>query len=162
MRRFFLYYCCALEVFSYHGFFHAHFSHNHLPRVLSIYRGHWKDGRRHGYGIAKYREGEVYSGEWRRGRRNGYGTLHLANSEVFDGGWDANKKHGLGVYFWSDGEVDVSWYEHDVRKESLRWTNDRRRAYRLDLSSSKKEPIQLQEAAQLVNQWKRKGAVFDC
>mmetsp|Transcript_18917 Transcript_18917/g.35204 ORF Transcript_18917/g.35204 Transcript_18917/m.35204 type:complete len:254 (+) Transcript_18917:718-1479(+) len=120
------------------------------------YAGHWKDGRRHGYGMAKYRDGEVFNGEWKRGRRHGHGVLHLANTEVFDGNWFANKKHGIGVYYWQDGEVDVSWYQDDVRLESLRWTNDRRRSYRLDLSSSSKEQISLVRAADVVKGWERK------
>lgn len=120
------------------------------------YAGHWKNGRRHGYGIANYRDGEVFNGEWRRGRRHGHGILHLANSEVFDGDWVDNKKSGLGVYYWKDGEVDVSWYHDDVRLESLRWTNDRRRAYLLDLSSSRKEQISLVRAATTVKVWERK------
>lgn len=121
------------------------------------YKGNWKDGRRHGQGLAKYRDGEVYIGEWKRGRRHGHGVLHLANSEVFDGGWDANKKHGLGIYFWADGEADVSWYEYDQRKESIRWTKDRRRSYRLDLASSRKDQISLTEAAKIVKRWQRKS-----
>jgi hypothetical protein len=120
------------------------------------YSGHWVDGKRHGYGMAKYHDGEVYHGQWRRGRRHGHGVLHLSNHEVFDGYWSANKKHGLGMYFWTDGEVDISWYQDDVRLESLRWTSDRRRAYRLDLASSKKQQISLARAADIVREWERK------
>ena len=126
------------------------------------YVGHWKDGRRHGFGRAKYRDGEVFSGQWERGRRHGHGTLHLANSEVFDGDWQLNKKHGLGIYYWTDGEVDISWYENDARLESVRWTSDRRRAYILDLASSKKEPISLVKAANIVKGWEVKSQTFDC
>ncbi|KAL7525529.1 hypothetical protein ACHAWF_001402, partial [Thalassiosira exigua] len=126
------------------------------------YAGHWKDGRRHGYGTAQYREGEVFHGEWRRGRRDGRGALHLANSEVFDGRWKANKKHGLGIYYWVDGEVDVSWYQEDVRLESVRWTKDRRRAYLLDLETSKKEQISLVRAANIVKGWERRGETHTC
>ena len=124
------------------------------------YAGNFKDGKRHGYGIATYLDGEVYNGEWRCGRRHGRGILHLAKSEVFDGVWLANKKHGLGVYYWSDGEVDISWYEDNVRLESLRWTRDRRRAYLLDFASSKKEPISLVRAAKIVQDWERKHDVL--
>jgi hypothetical protein len=120
------------------------------------YSGHWVKGKRHGYGMAKYHDGEVYHGQWRRGRRHGHGVLHLSNREVFDGYWSANKKHGLGMYFWTDGEVDISWYQDDIRLESLRWTSDRRRAYRLDLASSKKEQISLARAADIVRDWERK------
>ena len=126
------------------------------------YSGHWKSGRRHGYGMAKYRDGEVFHGDWRRGRRHGHGVLHLANKDVFDGDWDTNQKHGLGVYFWADGEVDVSWYEKDVRMESVRWTKDRRLAYLLDLKGSKKEQISLNKAAKIVRGWEKKAEVFDC
>jgi hypothetical protein len=124
------------------------------------YAGNFKDGKRHGYGIATYRDGEVYNGEWRCGRRHGRGVLHLAKSEVFDGVWLANKKHGLGVYYWTDGEVDISWYENNVRLESLRWTRDRRRTCLLDLASSKKEPISLARAANIVQDWERKHDVL--
>lgn len=126
------------------------------------YAGQWKDGRRHGYGIAKYKEGEIFHGSWRRGRRHGHGVLHLANTEVFDGDWDSNKKHGLGVYFWVDGEVDISWYEEDSRVESIRWTKDRRRAFQLDLESSKKEQISLVKAATIVKEWERRSEAFEC
>jgi len=116
------------------------------------YAGNFKDGKRHGYGIAKYRNGEVYNGQWRRGNRHGQGVLHLANGEIFDGVWLVNKKNGLGVYYWTDGEVDISWYQDNNRVESLRWTKDRRRAYLLDLVSSKKEPISLVRSASIVKE----------
>ena len=58
--------------------------------------------------------------------------------------------------------MDVSWYQDDVRLESLRWTDDRRRAYLLDLSSSKKEQISLVRAASIVKGWERKREIFDC
>ena len=126
------------------------------------YVGNWKSGRRHGYGKAKYSQGEVYSGEWKRGRRHGHGTLHLANTDVFDGEWKNNKKHGLGIYYWQDGEVDISWYQEDVRLESVRWTKDRRRAHLLDLSSSKKEQISLVRAASIVKGWERTQETHEC
>ncbi|KAK1745478.1 hypothetical protein QTG54_003402 [Skeletonema marinoi] len=126
------------------------------------YSGHWKSGRRHGYGMAKYRDGEVFHGDWRRGRRHGHGVLHLANRDVFDGDWDTNQKHGLGVYHWADGEVDISWYEKDARLESVRWNEDRRLAYLLDMKGSKKEQISLNKAAKIVKGWEKKAEVFDC
>lgn len=147
------------------------------------YLGDWKGGKRHGHGMAKvciempsscylmlplfdahnpisnaqYRDGEIYYGEWVKGQRHGFGTLYLANSkEVFDGSWYANKKHGLGTYFWSDGEVDVSLYEHDVRKESLRWSKDRNTVWQLDLKTSKKTKICLHQAAMIFREWKKR------
>ena len=103
--------------------------------------------QRHGYGIAKYGDGEVFNGEWKHGMRHGHGALH---------NWFVNKKHDIGVYYWQDGEVDVSWYQDDVRLESLRWMNDRRHSYRLDLSSSSKEQVSLVRAADVVKGWERK------
>jgi len=121
------------------------------------YSGQWKAGKRNGFGRAKYRQGEVYHGQWELGRRSGHGCLYLVNTDVYDGGWKLNKKHGLGVYYWADGEVDISWYEHDVRKESVRWTKDRRRAYALDLATSKKEQISLVRAANKIKEWEFKS-----
>lgn len=112
--------------------------------------------------IHQYRDGEVYCGQWRSGRRHGVGTLHLANTEVFDGTWDSNMKHGIGTYFWADGDVDVSWYEQDVRLESIRWSKDRQSAYQLDLQSSKKNQIPLRHATQIVREWERRGKTLEC
>lgn len=87
------------------------------------------------------------------GKRHGLGTLYLANTEVFDGGWSYNKKNGIGSYFWSDGEVDVSIYENDVRLESIRWSKNRRSAFFLDLRTSRKKEIALELATQIVRKW---------
>lgn len=86
----------------------------------------------------------------------------MANSEVFDGDWEANRKHGLGIYYWSDGEVDISWYQNDVRLKSVRWTKDRRKAFILDLTSSKKEQISLARAANIVQGWEQRRNSFEC
>lgn len=87
------------------------------------------------------------------GKRHGYGTLYLANTETFDGTWSSNRKNGIGTYFWADGDVDVSIYEHDVRLESIRWSKDRKSSYFLDLKSSKKSEIALAVATQIVRRW---------
>lgn len=79
--------------------------------------------------------------------------MYLSNHEVFDGGWSYNKKHGIGSYYWTDGDVDVSLYDNDVRMDSIRWSNDRRSAFFLDLKSSRKKDIALELATQIVRKW---------
>ncbi len=55
-------------------------------------------------------------------------------------------KHGAGTYHWVDGEVDVSWYQEDKRVgEGVRWTTDRKKAFRL-VRGTKKEELSLDEA----------------
>lgn len=51
----------------------------------SIYEGEWKDGRKHGYGIYYYGEGDKYEGWWQNGCHHGRGKYTWENGDVYDG-----------------------------------------------------------------------------
>jgi hypothetical protein len=58
-----------------------------------VYKGHFKNGKKHGRGKIFYRDGSTFEGEWRHGsRKAGPGALALASGDVFVGLFDA---HGL-------------------------------------------------------------------
>ena len=52
--------------------------------------------------------------------------------DVYRGNWAQGLKSGPGVYEYADGELDVSYYQEDIRVgDGVRWSASRRRASRL-------------------------------
>jgi hypothetical protein len=62
----------------------------------SHYRGEWKQGRRHGYGICFASTGEIYKGEWVGDAYSGYGVL-ARRHDRFEGSFQAGHPHGYGI-----------------------------------------------------------------
>lgn len=106
-----------------------------------------EEGERHGYGIYKSKNGNEYRGEWQHNKREGLGVVRIGNGDVFEGQFDDNKKNGIGVYHYTDGECDLTRYKDDQRVgNSLRYTNDRKRAFLLT-EGGQSEAITLDKAA---------------
>ncbi|XP_060786136.1 alsin isoform X2 [Neoarius graeffei] len=66
------------------------------------YKGHWKEGKMHGFGTYWYATGEVYEGSFQENLRHGHGMmssgrLASSSSSVFVGQWVHDKKTGYGV-----------------------------------------------------------------
>jgi len=58
------------------------------PEFGSIYLGMYEKGKRHGFGVQTYSNGEVYEGEWHRGACTGWGTLRTNNNLLrYEGYW---------------------------------------------------------------------------
>ncbi|THD18892.1 MORN repeat-containing protein 3 [Fasciola hepatica] len=108
------------------------------------YRGEWKDNKRHGRGIYKWKKANVlyegdwendmrcgsgvlsvmcdngkqvkiYSGEWRNDKRHGFGQNWYSDQEIYEGEWCADKRWGWGRMYYLDGSI----YEGQ-------WVNDKR------------------------------------
>ncbi|XP_066542491.1 alsin isoform X2 [Hoplias malabaricus] len=68
------------------------------------YKGHWKEGKMHGFGTYWYATGEVYEGSFQENQRHGHGMLSSgrmaspSSSSVFVGHWLHDKKNGYGVF----------------------------------------------------------------
>ena len=55
-------------------------------------------GEYEGQGSFRYLEtGDLYEGHWRRGRKDGYGVYKYANGVVYEGHWRADLKHGKDI-----------------------------------------------------------------
>jgi Ca2+-binding EF-hand superfamily protein len=63
----------------------------------SSFRGSWQAGKKHGFGVFAYGNGDEYEGLWSNGQRSGQGTYRYAKGDVFSGEWVADKKHGAGA-----------------------------------------------------------------
>lgn len=76
------------------------------PRAVHhSYSGVLLDGRFHGAGILRYRDGTVIDGEWQNGRLHGYATLRDAEGNRYEGDFYQGLAHGDGKWFARDGRV---------------------------------------------------------
>lgn len=73
----------------------------------SIYRGFWKNNRRHGEGTIESHNGEKYEGQWTEGKREGEGVYYWPTGERYDGEWKNNRRNGHGTLYDPDGNVKI-------------------------------------------------------
>ncbi|AVK77434.1 Morn repeat domain containing protein [Pandoravirus macleodensis] len=73
------------------------------------YEGYWKDGQRHGHGIATIRVGDTYDGNWEADTHHGHGVYTWSDGSIYVGQWQGGDRHGPGTAYYADGD----WYEGD-------------------------------------------------
>lgn len=62
------------------------------------YSGEWLDDKCHGYGVMKYKIGDVYTGQWVAHQRHGHGSMRYGDGSRFVGQW----QNGYRVFENSD------------------------------------------------------------
>ncbi|XP_076849884.1 alsin isoform X3 [Brachyhypopomus gauderio] len=89
------------------------------------YKGHWKEGKMHGFGTYWYATGEVYEGSFQENQRHGHGMLSSgrlaspSSSSVFVGHWLSDKKAGYGIFDdITKGEKYMGMWLEDQRQGS--------------------------------------------
>lgn len=95
------------------------------------YTGEWKEGRKHGFGIAKNSDGSKYEGYWKDNARDGSGvqwekkTKRGRTFKRYEGEWRQNKFHGRGVLFYDNGDKYEGEWEDGLRqgKGTMEYTN---------------------------------------
>lgn len=60
------------------------------------------DGKPHGYGRKRYKDGRYYTGEFLNDKKEGKGTIQYKNGDVYTGDFIDDNKHGEGVYEWKE------------------------------------------------------------
>ena len=78
------------------------------------YKGHWKDGKRHGHGVFKADKGDHYEGEWKDDQRHGLGVL-TQHDKIYEGDWVAGKRNGYGEYRDSGRGTYKGEWSNDMR-----------------------------------------------
>ncbi|XP_044262495.1 MORN repeat-containing protein 4 homolog [Tribolium madens] len=70
----------------------------------AVYVGSWnKDGRRHGYGHLKFRNGNRYDGFFEDGLFHGLGMLTFSDGAKYEGEFTDGWFHGYGIFWRADG-----------------------------------------------------------
>ncbi|XP_078413788.1 radial spoke head 10 homolog B [Cetorhinus maximus] len=77
----------------------------------SWYQGDWVNNVREGWGIRRYKSGNVYEGEWKNFQRHGEGTMSwISTNEEYTGQWENGIQHGFGTHTWFLKRVPGSQY----------------------------------------------------
>ncbi|XP_067859870.1 radial spoke head 10 homolog B isoform X2 [Heptranchias perlo] len=77
----------------------------------SWYQGDWVNNVREGWGIRRYRTGNVYEGQWKNFARHGEGTMSwISTNEEYTGQWENGIQHGFGTHTWLLKRVPGSQY----------------------------------------------------
>jgi hypothetical protein len=99
-----------------------------IHETQGSYKGSWANGRRHGYGIQYYPNGQkMYAGEYYQGKRQGSGIFFFRNGERFEGQFSDDKITEKGSFIM-DGdeesdEVELLYVHSDGSKEIIRVEN---------------------------------------
>jgi len=100
------------------------------------YDGGWKQNKHHGNGKFTYESGNVYDGQWRYGKREGHGMFKYENGDEFAGEYCDDRKEGFGVYRRANGELDIKAYSDDLPSKGVRFSSDRRKAWKVKSDGS--------------------------
>ncbi|XP_041062838.1 radial spoke head 10 homolog B [Carcharodon carcharias] len=77
----------------------------------SWYQGDWVNNVREGWGIRRYKNGNMYEGEWKNFQRHGEGTMSwTSTNEEYTGQWENGIQHGFGIHTWFLKRVPGSQY----------------------------------------------------
>jgi len=100
----------------------------------SVYSGQWKDGFYDGHGEWKAPEPscESFIGEWKKGRKHGFGLQKFANGDSYEGDWASGKFQDRGKYVYANGDefmgifdkglkLNGTFYFKDGRVSTRRW-----------------------------------------
>jgi hypothetical protein len=63
---------------------------------------------------APYQVENVYKGLFKEGKKHGDGVCYFADGSVYEGKWIEDKKHGEGLRWYLDGRVDSVLFDNDM------------------------------------------------
>ena len=92
------------------------------------YKGSWANGRRQGYGIQYYPNGQkMFVGEYYQGKRQGSGMFFFKNGERFEGQFSNDRITDKGSFIMKgdeeSNEVELLYIRSDGSKEIIRVEN---------------------------------------
>ena len=63
---------------------------NQAGLIDSLFRGNWKNGQRHGYGVQLFPNGARFTGNWKKNACEGFGRLDLIDGTFYEGNYSNN------------------------------------------------------------------------
>ncbi len=84
------------------------------------YDGNFKNGKLHGFGKIRYKDGSNFIGEFQKGKKHGKGTMVFGSKsnkagDKYVGEYREGKKDGQGIFTFSDGEKYDGEWKNDKR-----------------------------------------------
>ena len=128
---------------------HGHGTHTvESGAEAATYEGEYSADRKEGIGICRYSDGDVYAGAWRGGFRQGPGICRRADTGTAEVGVYNDAHRGGGAHL----------VKFPPRGNAVRWSADRRQAWRLREGSVAGEPMDEEQAEELARQLGLPGA----
>ncbi len=83
-------------------------------KLPNTYKGSFKNGLAHGFGIRTYYEGNIYTGNFKEGSYDGKGLLKYPNGSVLECKWEDGYVDGKAILTSSKGYILK--YENEIKK----------------------------------------------
>ena len=81
----------------------------------NIYKGYFKDGKRHGRGKVTFHSGDLYDGYFKDDKKHGKGKYTTPNGNLYFGYFKDDLRHGKGEYKFPNGNIYRGEYKYDLR-----------------------------------------------
>ena len=86
--------------------------------IRDRYKGYTYDGqyykdKRHGYGEAKWLDGQKFSGNYLNGIPNGFGIYTYVNGDTYEGYLKNNKRQGEGKFVYKNGKIKEGLWKNN-------------------------------------------------
>ena len=72
-----------------------------------MYEGEYINGKRQGYGVYSFVDGEKYEGQWFQDQQHGKGTYYFMNNNRYEGMWYTDYQQGNGTMYYYNGDVYI-------------------------------------------------------
>ncbi|XP_062444682.1 radial spoke head 10 homolog B-like isoform X1 [Rhea pennata] len=77
----------------------------------SWYSGDWVNNNKEGWGVRRYKSGNIYEGQWKKNVRHGKGRMRwLTANQEYAGQWEYGIQHGFGTHIWFLQRMPLSQY----------------------------------------------------
>lgn len=99
------------------------------------YKGTFKNGLFHGWGVYTYRNGEVYEGDFMSDMKHGNGSFLYANGDKYNGEFRNDMRHGMGTMTFANGERYTGEFRGDVIDGKGSWVYNNGNKYSGDFQN---------------------------
>ena len=96
-----------------------------------VYRGMWRQDKKHGYGIHWGEDGSMYEGYYEDGKRCGVGKLFCPNGDRIEGQFQNGEVHGWATLFCKNGDIfEGHWIQSQREGPGVWYYTTKRQLYR--------------------------------
>ncbi len=89
-------------------------THYEGPISEGYFNGFILNGKAEGWGILRYKNGDIFKGEFKNGLREGYGTLKYFDGAYYRGYYKAGRRDGKGILKTVEGDVRLGEFRGGV------------------------------------------------
>ena len=81
--------------------------------VMTKYEGSWDRDKKHGEGLAVFKDGSIYQGSFKKEHFEGQGKFEWAVGHVYEGQWKESQMDGLGDFRHASGRSHKGFFKRN-------------------------------------------------